>query len=823
VAEAGLRAAKAVRDIAQLNLDFTRVVAPISGQIGRRLVDPGNLVKGDETTLAVLVTRDPIHVYFDVDERAYLRLRKAASERKANAKQAVAIGLSDEEGFPHRGTVDFADNQVDPQTGTLRVRAVLPNKDALLKPGAFVRVRLAVGEPHKAVLVPAEAVMSSGEGKYVFVVNDKDVIEERKVVLGPTHDGLRVVASGLKAEDRVVIERSQGLRPGTTVRPRQAEVPPPKPAKPSDSAEPAAAPATRALAGPGLLVEAVYPGASAAIVADTVRAPIEQQINGVEKLRALRSRCTNDGRYALAVTFDPGADLRMAQVLVHNRVAVAMAQVPAEVQNAGVTVRQGTAGVLLIVNLFSPDGKYDSLYLGNYASIQIKEELAHVSGVAEVSLFGHGDHRVRVWLDPEKVAARSLNAGEVLRLIDKQKEAGKLDPEKLQDLVVKSDGDGRVVHLKDIARVELGASRQQGQASLDGKEVAGLVVYASGEARPQKLRDALRERLEEIRTRMPPGLDLNVTFDFTANRVAPDRPTTPEYVLLDVDLPVGASAERTQEVLRRAEALLRQVPGVQHVLTLSENPFDLFGSGPCLLAQLTPAETRKSGRDEVIGAIRTGLAEVKGMTVRVRDLSGPGRFPRCGYPIDLAVCGPEPELVREWARKLGERLRRDKKLTDVWVNPDSFLRPQRTVDVDHKKAAALGVSLEEVAITLRVFAGSLSVNDFNHFGRAWRVDVQAEAGSGDLWQDATKLKVRNVRGDMVPLSAFVVVRETDGPLALHFLDGRPMVEITANPSAGVSAAEGRKLCEALADEVRKDLRLSADYRLRWLQELQGTK
>jgi multidrug efflux pump subunit AcrB len=294
-------------------------------------------------------------------------------------------------------------------------------------------------------------------------------------------------------------------------------------------------------------------------------------------------------------------------------------------------------------------------------------------------------------------------------------------------------------------------------------------------------------------------------------------------VLLDVDLPVGASAERTQEVLRRAEVLLRQVPGVQHVLTLSENPFDLFGSGPCLLAQLTPAPARKSGREEVIGAIRTGLGEVKGMTVRVRDLSGPGRFPRCGYPIDLAVCGPEPELVREWARKLDERLRRDKKLTDVWVNPDSFPRPQRTVEVDREKAAALGVSLEDVTSTLRVFAGGVSVNDFARFGRTWRVEVQAEAGSGDLGQDIGRLKVRNVQGQMVPLSTIVEVREAEGPLALHFLDGRPMVEITANPGIGVSAAEARKLCEALADEVRKELRLPADYRLKWLQELPGTK
>jgi multidrug efflux pump subunit AcrB len=175
--------------------------------------------------------------------------------------------------------------------------------------------------------------------------------------------------------------------------------------------------------------------------------------------------------------------------------------------------------------------------------------------------------------------------------------------------------------------------------------------------------------------------------------------------------------------------------------------------------------------------------------------------------------------VREWATKLAGRLGRSKKLTDVWANPDSTPRPQLMIDIDRTEAAARGVSVAEVFDTLQVLGGSLYVNDFGRFGRTWRVEIQAKAGSGGWAKDLRKLKVRNARGQMVPLAAFVQVRETEGPLALDFLDSRPMVEITANPGPEVSLAQARALCETLAEEVRKELRLPAQYRLTWLQEI----
>ncbi|HYT93771.1 MAG TPA: efflux RND transporter periplasmic adaptor subunit, partial [Gemmataceae bacterium] len=187
-AEAGVHLAKAGCDVARLNLEYTRVLAPVSGHIGRRLVDPGNLVKGDETLLATIVTQDPLYVFFDVDERTFLQVMQSRRQGLKGEKLPVAIALANEVGFPHLGAVDFIDNQVNPETGTIRMRAVLANKDKRLAPGMFVRARLPLSAPFQALLLPDQAVMAEDGARFVFIVNDKDVLERRAVKLGQHQD-----------------------------------------------------------------------------------------------------------------------------------------------------------------------------------------------------------------------------------------------------------------------------------------------------------------------------------------------------------------------------------------------------------------------------------------------------------------------------------------------------------------------------------------------------------------------------------------------------------------------------------------------------------
>ena len=218
---------------------------------------------------------------------------------------------------------------------------------------------------------------------------------------------------------------------------------------------------------------------------------------------------------------------------------------------------RGTSGVLLIVTLSSPGGRFDELYLSNYASIQLKDELSRLPGVGHVSQIGKSASRLRISLDPEKLAALNLTAADVLQVLEKNKEPGERGPEKMADLIVKAGGAGRVVRLRDVGTVELGPDRPQSQAFQEDKPIVALVVYLTGDVPPRKVRAAIQVKLGEIRSRLPEGLNLNVPFDFTANQETPGQFTTPEYLELDLDFPNTASAERiveTQKPLRHAGA-----------------------------------------------------------------------------------------------------------------------------------------------------------------------------------------------------------------------------------------------------------------------------
>jgi len=265
-ARASLGAMKAARDRAKLYLGYTRVAAPLSGRISRRLVDPGNLVKADDTILTTIVTEDPLYAYFDVDERTYLNLvgvgAPAPSTVPANAESGksrtaqpgakkaangsalpangeslgdeglpVLMRLANEEEFTRLGKVNFVDNRIIGTTGTVRMRGVFANPNRLLKPGLFVRIRLPIGEPYRALLVSDEAILSDQGRKYVFVVNDANVVEYRPVVLGQGIHGLRVIKEGLNEGERVIVSGMQRARQDMTVQ-VQTQDPPKPPASP---------------------------------------------------------------------------------------------------------------------------------------------------------------------------------------------------------------------------------------------------------------------------------------------------------------------------------------------------------------------------------------------------------------------------------------------------------------------------------------------------------------------------------------------------------------------------------------------------------------
>jgi len=275
---------------------------------------------------------------------------------------------------------------------------------------------------------------------------------------------------------------------------------------------------------PTVEVSAVYPGANAKVVADTVAAPVEQAVNGVENMMYMSSQCTNDGSYTLTVTFKHGIDLNMAQVLVENRAALAQPTLPELVKRRGVTTRKKSPSVLMIVNLSSKDNSRNDLYLSNYATIQLKDELSRLPGVGDISYLGQRDYSMRIWLDPSRMASRNLSASTVTRAIEEQNiqvAAGSIgqppvahgqvfqytmstmgrlmDPDQFADIILRDDGDGRLVRLKDVAEIEMGALGYDQKCTLNGKPSVALSIYLLPGSNPLAVAKGVRAKMEELK------------------------------------------------------------------------------------------------------------------------------------------------------------------------------------------------------------------------------------------------------------------------------------------------------------------------------------
>jgi RND family efflux transporter MFP subunit len=231
-ARESVQAARAAVEAVRLNVEFTEVRAPISGRISRHLVSEGNLINGgtaESTLLTTIVSLNPIYAYFEADERSYLKYARLSrtGERPSSrdVRNPAYLALANETGFPHQGYIDFVDNRLDPNTGTMTGRAVFPNPDLMLTPGLFARVRITGSGQYQALLLPDEAFGTDQTQRFAFVVNDQNTVEYRQVELGPMSDGLRVVRNGLKQEDWVIVSGVQRVRTGAKVDPQQQAIP----------------------------------------------------------------------------------------------------------------------------------------------------------------------------------------------------------------------------------------------------------------------------------------------------------------------------------------------------------------------------------------------------------------------------------------------------------------------------------------------------------------------------------------------------------------------------------------------------------------------
>ena len=291
---------------------------------------------------------------------------------------------------------------------------------------------------------------------------------------------------------------------------------------------------------PTIEVRATYPGANAEVVAATVATPLEQEINGVEDMLYMSSQSTNDGSLVLTITFALGTDLDTAQVLVQNRVAVAEPRLPEEARRIGVTTRKSSPDLLMVVHLLSPDGRRDRLYLSNYALLRIRDVLARLDGVGGVNVFGAREYSMRVWLDPEKIAALGLTAGDVVAALREQNvqvaagavgaaparpgtafelpvnTLGRLrDPAQFENVVVYTGEDGRIVRVRDLARVELGARDYGVNAYLNDAEAAGIAISQRPGSNALATAQQVRAAMEELGRDFPAGLEYRIAYDPT--------------------------------------------------------------------------------------------------------------------------------------------------------------------------------------------------------------------------------------------------------------------------------------------------------------------
>ncbi|MCC5883869.1 MAG: efflux RND transporter permease subunit [Halomonas sp.] len=401
---------------------------------------------------------------------------------------------------------------------------------------------------------------------------------------------------------------------------------------------------------PTVQVRAVYPGANPSEIADTVATPLEEAITGVENLMYMKSVAGSDGVLAMTLTFRPGTDPDDAQVQVQNRVSQALARLPEAVRRQGVTTDKQSPDLTMVPQLISPDGRYDSTYLRNYAALHVRDELARLPGVGQAMLFGAGDYAMRVWIDPDRAAARGLTAGDIIEAIREQNvqvSAGQLGApptpttsdflisinaqgrltteEEFGNIVVRAGSGGQITYLSDVARIELGAAEYSLRALLDNQQAVAIGIFQAPGSNAIALSDAVREKMDELAERFPEGVEHTIVYDPTV--FVRDSIKSVIKTLLEAVLLVVLVVTLFLQTWRASVIPLLAVPvsivgtfAVLHLLGFSINTLTLFG---LVLAIGIVVDDAIVVVENVERNIEEGLAPLAAAHQAMREVSGP--------------------------------------------------------------------------------------------------------------------------------------------------------------------------------------------------------
>lgn len=400
---------------------------------------------------------------------------------------------------------------------------------------------------------------------------------------------------------------------------------------------------------PTVVVTANYPGANPKVIAETVASPLEQEINGVEDMLYMSSQATSDGRMTLTVTFAIGSDVDLAQTQVQARVDRAMPRLPEEVQRLGVVTEKSSPDLTMVVHLSSPDDRYDMLYLSNYALLNVKDELARINGVGNVELFGAGDYSMRIWLDPNKVAALGLSPSQITAAIREQNQqaaAGSLGAqpsgeaefqllinvkgrlsteEEFGNIIIKVGDNGEVSYLKDVARIELGASTYALRSLLNNKDAVAIPIFQASGSNAIQISDDVRAKMAELSKSFPDGLAYDIVYDptvFVRGSIEAVIKTLLEALVLVV-LVVVLFLQTWRASIIPLVAVPVSLIGTfafMHMLGFSLNALSLFG---LVLAIGIVVDDAIVVVENVERNIREGLSPVAATQKAMREVTGP--------------------------------------------------------------------------------------------------------------------------------------------------------------------------------------------------------
>jgi hydrophobe/amphiphile efflux-1 (HAE1) family protein len=815
---------------------------------------------------------------------------------------------------------------------------------------------------------------------------------------------------------------------------------------------------------PSIVVRASYPGANPQVIAETVAAPLEQEIVGVEDMLYMSSQATLDGNLSLVVTFDIGTDIDRAQVQVQNRVSSALPRLPEEVRALGVSTTKTSPDLMMAVNLVSHDGRYDALYLRNYAVLNVRDELARLPGMGSVQVFGSGDYAMRIWLDPEKLAVRDLTTGDVARAIREQNlqvaagqiaappspgsefqialdAMGRLSSEQeFRDIVIKTGADGEVLRLGDVARVEMGANTYALRGRVDRDETVTLPIYQAPGSNALELAGQVRSVMERLKQDFPAGMDYRIIYDPTvfvrqsidsvivtlleaialvvlvvvlflqtwrasiiplvavpvsvigtfavlnllgfsintlslfglvlaigivvddaivvvenverhiANGLSPMKATIkamsevsrpiiaitlvlcavfvpvafvdglsgqfyrqfaltiaistvisafnsltlspalaalllkphgakPDrlsavmdralggffrrfnrgferaghgyervlrltvrrtgiamvlyaglvgltalglnsvptgfipnqdklYLVSVVQLPAGATIDRTEEVVRRVAEIGLNDPGVEGALQfagMSPNNYNNQTNSGLVFFALKPFKDREDPANAAMAMAARLNAQMAGIQEAFIGVFPPppiqGLGSMGGFKLNVQDRGNQgAQALYEAVQQVVAKAATDPALAGVYSTYQVNV-PQVRVDIDRVKVKQQGVELTDVFHTLQAYMGSAYVNDFNRFGRTYRVMMQADAPFRNEARDILALKVRNAAGEMVPLGAMVRLEQSFGPDFVERFNAYRSADITGGNAPGYSSGDAQAAIARILEET----------------------